>query len=67
MAYSQKYAVITKSITTVRIHDYCYINLFVVKINEKFVCKTDALKRERFYKSGQGKKLKTRGVASAKG
>ena len=32
---------------------------FTLIYYETFVCKTDALKRERFYKSGQGKKLKT--------
>jgi len=26
---------------------------------ESFICKTDALRRENFYKSGQGKKLKS--------
>ncbi len=31
---------------------------FTLKYYESFVCKTDALIREKFYKTGQGKKLK---------
>ena len=32
---------------------------FILKYYETFICKEDALRREKFYKSGQGKKLKS--------
>ena len=33
-------------------------NPFILKYFEKYYCKTDAISREKFYKSGFGKKIK---------